>query len=57
MNRRGAVFALFALGATPFATFADQAGKVWRIGFLYARSRPTLSSPDVYLDAFVQKMR
>jgi putative tryptophan/tyrosine transport system substrate-binding protein len=57
MNRRDAVIALLALGTSPFAAFAQQAGKVWRIGFLAARSRSTPSNPDVYYDAFVQGMR
>jgi putative ABC transport system substrate-binding protein len=36
MNRRDAVLALMALGAAggPLASFAQQQGKVWRIGFL-----------------------
>lgn len=34
MNRRDAVTALAALGAAPLASFAQQQGRVWRIGFL-----------------------
>ncbi len=34
MKRRDAVTALAALGAAPLASFAQQQGKVWRIGFL-----------------------
>jgi putative tryptophan/tyrosine transport system substrate-binding protein len=52
---------LIALGAgalaAPLSAFAQQPGKVRRIGFLGARSRSTQSNPDVYYDAFVQGMR
>jgi putative ABC transport system substrate-binding protein len=34
VKRRDAVTALAALGAAPLASFAQQQGKVWRIGFL-----------------------
>jgi putative ABC transport system substrate-binding protein len=57
MNRRDTLLALLALGAAPLAAFAQQTGKVWRIGFLATRSRSTSSNPDVYYDAFVLKMR
>jgi putative ABC transport system substrate-binding protein len=57
MNRREMVLAVIALSAAPFTVLAQQSGKVWRIGFLYVRSRPTPTSPDVYLDAFVRGMR
>ena len=43
--------------AAPFSCFAQQQGKVWRIGFLGARLRSTPSNPEVYYDAFVQGMR
>jgi putative ABC transport system substrate-binding protein len=56
-NRRKLVIALGAGAlAAPFSSFAQQQGKIWRIGFLTARSRPTLSNPDIYYDAFVQGM-
>jgi putative ABC transport system substrate-binding protein len=52
---------VIALGASaliaPFASFAQQQGKVWRIGFLAARSRSTASNPDAGYDAFMQGMR
>jgi putative ABC transport system substrate-binding protein len=58
MNRRDAVISLFAIGTSPLTAFAQQASKVWRIGFISGRARsPTPSSPDTYLDAFVQKMQ
>ena len=34
MNRRDTVLALLALGAAPRLAFAQQSGKVWRIGYL-----------------------
>jgi putative ABC transport system substrate-binding protein len=40
MNRRDSVLILAALGATPFVSFAQQQGKVWRIGFLSVQSGP-----------------
>lgn len=52
MDRRNAVVALIALGVTPLPSLAQQAGKVWRIGFL------TINTPDpAYLDAFKQGLR
>lgn len=59
MNRRNTLLALLALSslAMPLRALAQQSNRIYRVGFLYARSRPTPSSPDVYLDAFVQKMR
>ena len=35
MNRRDTVLALFALGAAPLASIAQQPGKVYRIGFIW----------------------
>jgi putative ABC transport system substrate-binding protein len=43
--------------AAPFGSFAQQQGKVWRIGFLGGRSRSTTSKPDIFYDAFVQGLR
>jgi len=57
MNRRDTLLALLSLGATPLSSLAQQQGKIWRIGFLAARSRSTSSNPDAYYDAFVQGMR
>jgi putative ABC transport system substrate-binding protein len=42
--------------AAPLSCFAQQQ-KVWRIGFLAARSRSTVSHPDLFYDAFTQEMR
>ena len=48
MNRRDVVFALAALGASPFVVFAQQT-KVWRIGVLETTS---MASNTANLDAF-----
>ena len=52
-NRRKLVIALGAGALTaPFASFAQQQGKVWRVGFL------TLTSgPDELVDAFREQLR
>jgi putative ABC transport system substrate-binding protein len=57
MNRRKSLFALLALVSAPLSSFAQQPGKVWRLGFLYGRSRSTKSNPDPYLEAFLQGLR
>ncbi len=59
MNRRDTVLALLALGplAVPLRALAQQSKRVFRVGFMYGRGRPTPSGPEVYLDAFTQKMR
>jgi putative ABC transport system substrate-binding protein len=59
MNQRRKLLAALGLCAlaAPLSAFAQQPGKVRRIGFLAARLRSTASSPDVYYDAFVQGMR
>jgi putative ABC transport system substrate-binding protein len=56
--RRKLVIALGASAlAAPLVSFAQQQGKVWRVGFLGSRSRSTASSPNPIYDAFVQGMR
>ena len=55
MNRRDAVFALLALGASP-TSFAQRPDKVWRIGFLVPRRRPASLDADS-LGAFPRAMR
>ena len=58
MKRRKLLIALGAGAfASPLGSFAQQQGKIPRVGFLAARSRSTLSAPDVYYDAFIQGMR
>ena len=58
ISRRQVVLAIGAGALTVrHSSFAQQQSKVWRIGFLAARSHSTPSNPDVYYDAFVQGMR
>ena len=59
MNTRRKLLVAFSLSMlSPVrASLAQQQGKVWRVGFLAARSRSTPSNPDIYYDAFVQAMR
>jgi putative ABC transport system substrate-binding protein len=58
MNRRNAAFALLlgllGFGAAPRAAEAQQAGKVYRIGYL---STPTRESVEHGLQAFLRKLR
>ncbi len=55
-NRRKLIVALGAGAlAAPFGTFAQQQGKVWRVGFLSARRRPAALDLDYY-GAFPRKM-
>jgi putative ABC transport system substrate-binding protein len=55
-RRRHFLIATSALLAAPFVR-AQKPDKVWRIGFLALRSRPTASRPDTHYDAFVAGMR
>jgi putative ABC transport system substrate-binding protein len=57
MNRRSAGLALLlglAFGVTPLAARAQQAGKVYRVGYL---SAPTRKSVERALDAFLRALR
>ena len=56
MDRRDTVLALVALAAAalPRASFAQQQGKVWRVGFLYGNSASTNSRNTA---AFLKGMR
>jgi len=56
MNRRDSVLALLALGAAarPLAAAAQQAGKVYRIGYL---SAPTRASVEQALQSFLRALR
>ncbi|MSQ72210.1 MAG: hypothetical protein EXR27_13085 [Betaproteobacteria bacterium] len=58
MNLRRKLLAALAAGAlaAPFASFAQQQGKVWRVGFLLASPRPAVIDSD-FLGAFVHGMR
>ena len=54
------LIALFVSGMAatwPLAARAQQAGKVWRIGFLTSRSRPGTAGHDAFSDAFMRCMR
>ncbi len=57
-NRRKLVVALGA-GAlvAPFGSFAQQQGKVWRVGFLSQRNRPASLESDNNYGAFLRRMR
>ena len=54
MNRRDTVLALLALGTAPLASFAQQPGKVWRIGMLETRS---MAQNAANLNAFLKGMQ
>lgn len=56
MNRRNTVFALLALGATPWVSHGQQQGKIWRVGFLTQRRRPASIDAD-FIGAFPRGMR
>jgi putative ABC transport system substrate-binding protein len=56
-NRRKLLIALVAGAISPsFAVFAQQPGKVWRIGYLTARSRPATFEGDIF-GAFLNGLR
>ena len=54
MNRRETALALLALGVAPLTSVAQQASKVWRIGYLYL-STPKLA--ELRLAAFKEAFR
>jgi len=58
MNNRRKLLIVLGTGAlaAPFGSFAQQQGKVWRVGFLAMRS-PTASNPVATYGAFVEGMR
>src|SRR5258708_25995095 len=45
-----------AVAAGPIAARAQQESKIWRIGFLTPRSRPSPPDRDMFSDAFMQGM-
>lgn len=55
VRRRFILICTGILIAAPFTSFAQQSGKVWRIGFLTTRSRPSSLETD-YLGAWVPKL-
>lgn len=54
MNRRDTVLALIALGSAPLGSFAQQPGKVWRIGMLETLS---IAQNAANLNAFLKGMQ
>src|SRR4030095_9087930 len=56
MNRRDTLFALLSLGAAPHVSYAQQQGKIWRVGFLTQRRRPDSIETD-FIGAFPRGMR
>jgi putative ABC transport system substrate-binding protein len=53
MNRRETVLTLLALGASPLACFAQQAGRTYRFGYL----DPTVARAEPYFVAFFERLR
>ncbi len=56
MDRRDTLLGLIALGTAPLAAFAQQPGKVWRVGFLSLPSRP-VSIESENFGSFVRGMQ
>lgn len=58
MNRRDSLFAVavLALAAVPPSSFAQQQGKIWRVGFLSQRARPDSLDADIF-GSFPRGMR
>jgi putative ABC transport system substrate-binding protein len=58
MNNRRKLLVALGVGAfaPPYFAFAQQPGKVWRVGFLSPRMRPVSIDSDIY-GAFLQGMR
>jgi putative ABC transport system substrate-binding protein len=56
MKRRETVLALLALGAVPLISFAQQQGKVWRVGYVDFGSRQSTVDAGRY-DALIQGLR
>ncbi len=52
MNRRDTVLTILAFGVAPQIAFAQQSGKVWRIGFLSSQS-----GPHEAIEAFRDQLR
>jgi putative ABC transport system substrate-binding protein len=56
MNRRSFIAALSGAAAWPLLARAQDAGKIWRIGFLTPRSQPVAPDRDGFSDAFTRGM-
>jgi putative tryptophan/tyrosine transport system substrate-binding protein len=56
MQRREFITLAGGAAAWPLATRAQQESKIWRIGFLTPRSRPSPPDRDMFSDAFMQGM-
>jgi putative ABC transport system substrate-binding protein len=59
MNRRRKLIAALGAGAlaAPFSLFAQQPGKVWRVGHLTEGRRPVSLESISYLNGFIARMR
>jgi putative ABC transport system substrate-binding protein len=58
MNRRETILTLFALGASPLASFAQQEGRSYRLGWLTTSNpRAEAFRTEPYTIAFVQRLR
>jgi putative tryptophan/tyrosine transport system substrate-binding protein len=56
MRRRNFIMLLGGAAAWPLTARAQQDSRVWRIGFLTPRSRPSPPDRDTFSDAFMQGM-
>ena len=57
MNRREVVLTLLALGVAPLASFAQQAGRTYRLGWFAAVPRAEQAKTEPYNIAFEQRLR
>ena len=59
MNKRRKLIVALGAGAlaAPFGSFAQQQGKVWRVGFLTAASRPISIEADTFLSGLLRGLR
>ena len=56
MKRREFMMLVGVAAARPLTARAQQDPKVWRVGFLTPRSRPSARDRDAFSDAFAQGM-
>ena len=57
MNRREVVVTLLALGVSPLPSFAQQAGRTYRLGWFAAVPRAEQAKTEPYSIAFEQRLR